>query len=781
MRLLAATSLALALTACLATTAQADPPTIGNIVPSGVQRGVATEVTISGGSLDANPQLLAPFATTVEPPATAGDGGNFRLKLTVAADVPVGVYPVRVKTDRGVSNPFLLAVGQFPNVAEVEPNGAFEQAQAIAVPAVVEGQASGSDVDYFKFAGKKGQRVLIDAQCARIGSGVDPQVRLTTAGRAFVASADDSAGLMTDARLAAELPEDGEYVVEISDTKYQGGGRAVYRLVVGAVPAAEEVYPLGGRRGETVGLELRGGTLPGDGPRVAAATVRPEASGDAFLPRITDRALGLAGPGDATAEVELPGPLDVSESPELREPADPAAPPIRAAAPVVLNGRIETPGDEDKFELAVVPGQGYRVDVHAADLGSSLDGTLTVATDKGAALGNSDDTAIQVGGRRNNRRGLTLNSPDPFLEFAAPADAKVVVLTLRDLAGRGGVGYPYRIVVEPATPAVSIEMAESQLNVPKGGTAALPVTLGRQGYNGPLTLSVANPPPGLSVRAGQVADGQPLGVLSVSASPDAAFGVVELMVEGRADGPSGPIVERATKQVVFAQQQNMPVNLVTQTGLPASPAEPTPVTLGTPEAPIEAVHGYSANIPVTVARTEGADAGLSITPLPLPPGLGVPELKIADKANEGTATVSIDPGTALGRVSIGLVGKGKFGDKDRTIAAPVVLLEVVRPAGVELAMPNLEIHPGQTVELKGKLIRRGPFKEPVKVTLTALPGGLKCDPVDVAPDASEFTLKVVAEEGAAAAEATAQVALAYQVAGKDYPNPPAPLPLKVVK
>ena len=59
------------------------------------------------------------------------------------------------------------------------------------------------------------------------------------------------------------LPEDADYVVEISDSRYQGAGRPVYRLVIGAVPMAEEVYPLGGRAGETVGLELRGGTLAG--------------------------------------------------------------------------------------------------------------------------------------------------------------------------------------------------------------------------------------------------------------------------------------------------------------------------------------------------------------------------------------------------------------------------------------------------------------------------------------------------------------------------------------
>src|SRR4029079_10228700 len=81
------------------------------------------------------------------------------------------------------------------------------------------------------------------------------------------------AGLLTDARLTATLPEDGDYVVELSDSRYQGGGRPIYRLLVGAVPMAEEVYPLGGRRGGSQGFELRGGTIAG--PYVTAARIDP--------------------------------------------------------------------------------------------------------------------------------------------------------------------------------------------------------------------------------------------------------------------------------------------------------------------------------------------------------------------------------------------------------------------------------------------------------------------------------------------------------------------------
>jgi hypothetical protein len=143
--------------------------------------------------------------------------------------------------------------------------------------------------------------------------------------------------------------------------------------------------------------------------------------------------------------------------------------------------------------------------------------------------------------------------------------------------------------------------------------------------------------------------------------------------------------------------------------------------------------------------------------------------------------VNIDQGTAPGKVTIGLVAKGKFDNKDQTFSAPAVTLDVVRPASVELAAPMFQVKPGETVEVKGKVVRRGPFKEPVKIQLNGLPAGLKADPVDVAPDASEFTLKVVADAGAAAAEATSQVALAFKIADKDYNTPPTPLPVKVVK
>ncbi len=411
---------------------------------------------------------------------------------------------------------------------------------------------------------------------------MDPQFSLSTTAHKFVASEDDTAGLDTDARLVVELPEDGEYVLELSDSKYQGGGRPVYRVTVGTLPTAYEVYPLGGRRGETVGLELRGGSVSDTEPAVAAARLTAPVEAETFKARITDRVIGLAGPTDPTFEVELPGALELSDYPEVREASDPAAGAIKAVTPVVFNGRIETPGDVDQFRLAVTPGEKLRIEVRAAALGSALDGVLRVLKTDNAQLANADDTNEAGKGRGKKKgQGVPRISPDPSLDFTVPADQHEVILELKDLEGRGGLGFPYRIVVEPTKPGLSPSLAgDPQVNVPKGGWVMVPVDLTRQDFNGPVTLEVLNPPAGLVVRPGKITDGQATGVLSLSSAPDAALGTVPLEVVAKADGPGGAIVEKASKEVVYAQQANMTIYSEVQVGLYAASADAQKIARG---------------------------------------------------------------------------------------------------------------------------------------------------------------------------------------------------------
>ena len=54
---------------------------------------------------------------------------------------------------------------------------------------------------------------------------------------------------------------------------------------------------------------------------------------------------------------------------------------------------------------------------------------------------------------RNNQQGAdAIVLPDPSLDFTVPGATTLITLVIRDLENRGGLGFPYRIVVEPHSP-----------------------------------------------------------------------------------------------------------------------------------------------------------------------------------------------------------------------------------------------------------------------------------------------------------------------------------------
>ncbi|RUL88540.1 PPC domain-containing protein [Tautonia sociabilis] len=753
--------------------ARAGTPTIGDITPAGVPRGEATALTISGGNLDNNPRLLAPIPVEVgpAPEGQASDAGHWRLTLTVPADTPVGTYPVRVRTDDGLSNAVLLAVGQVPQVVEQEPNNTEDAAQAVTPPVVVDGEAADNDVDFFRFPGKQGDRLVIDVRASRIGSGLDPTVRLTTASGRYVASDDDSPGFLTDARLIVALPEDGDYLIELSDSQYRGANRPNYRLLIGAIPVADEVYPIGGRLGETVGLELIGGTLPD--PVVAAVTLEAPEGTARLWPSIPGLLAGVP-----EFDIELPGALAIGRSPELREPADPEAPPLRVAPPATINGRLELEGDEDQFIVLVQPGKTYRAKVEAALLGSAIDGVLRVLKPDGGQIAQGDDAAIPLS-KKGRNDAVTMNSPDPLTEFAVPEGVTEVTLALRDLSSRGGIGHPYRITVEPVEPTFEVELMAPEASVPRGGAANVPVNIARFGFDGPVTLSVVDPPAGLTVRAGVVPAGQTAGVISLLAAEDADLPGDPIRVVGTGQGPNGPIEVAAETMITFASLAGFPTNVRPQRGLPVANALPTPISVESPAGPIEVVQGFSAEVPLSLTRAEGAAAALEVEGVSPPGGLTVAKATIAEGATEGPVTVTAAPDAPLGPALVAFTAKGKVNDADRSFAVPAVAVEVVAPASLSLAVANVELKAGESAQVAGTLARKPPFTQEVTVSLDGLPAGVTAEPVTVAGDATDFTLTLTAAADAAAAEAAAKANAAFKLGDADYPPLSAPLTVKV--
>jgi hypothetical protein len=635
---------------------------------------VPTVVTFRGiqPAPDAHPRVIAPASIRVEP-ATAADA--FAARITVPDDLPIVLQTIRVQTDAGLSNPMLLDVGPVPQANEVEPSDSFETASPVPgpLPLVIEGRLEGTDVDFFRFPGREGQVIAIDARCARIGSSADPQLRLTTASRRFVASTDDVPGLGPDARLVVTLPEDGDYVVELSDTRYAGGDRPVYRLLIGSIPLAAERYPLGGRVGETVGFEFRGGTLTN--PSLAAIT------------------LGAPGPGP---DILASFPPELSNLPELREPPDPenTAPP-RAAPPVVLNGRLDAKGQVDQFTLVgLEPGSKWKASVRAAALGSALDASLQVLRPDGSALGMADDTQARPNDPPTPYLAPGGLSPDPTLTFTVPEGVRELTLVLRDITRAGGVGYPYRIVVEPASPRIEPVLLAAATTIPRGGTAHVAVALNRDGYEGTIRLDASGPvPDGLTVRPGLIRNGLKTGALSISAAPDTAFDAVTLDViaapeaQPKNNAPAPPPA-RAALTFALTLRDNLPITTSYQQGVLVAPEPPGPLAIDAPAEPVTIARGASGVVPITIRREKDGKAALRFGGDKTIKGIDLPAFEIPADAATFDMPVKVAADAPLGLLTIAPELTWKRGKTDRAVAVPVLTIQVVESAPAPAPKPE---------------------------------------------------------------------------------------------
>jgi hypothetical protein len=340
---------------------QAAPPTLTNLTPRGAERGKTVEVVVTGTNLTAQTRLLVPFkATQALLPDAKPNPAQARFQLTVEASVPLGIYPVRVATEDGISGMQFFSVEAFPGVLEVKGNNTFDKAQKVPFPVVINGTCPGGEVGFFRFPAGKGQRVVVETLAARLGSGVLPQIRVTDARQRFLA-ADDRQSVRGDCRELFKAPDGGEYVVEISDSRYRGGTPPNYRLVIADYDVIDDVFPLGGRRGETVTFTLRAGTLTEEA-RLQRLLDDARTPGWMLLPLE-----GVIRPG------LLPLPVAVGLPPE-RTWSKPAAEAkgMEIVPPLTVNGRFEQRAEVHRFQFPIQPGQRFRMRVQAESLGSYL-------------------------------------------------------------------------------------------------------------------------------------------------------------------------------------------------------------------------------------------------------------------------------------------------------------------------------------------------------------------------------------------------------------------------
>src|SRR5262249_34734012 len=152
-------------------------------------------------------------------------------------------HDVRFFNKHGVSNPRAFVVGDLKEAVEKESNNDVEQAQRVELNSTVHGVIeTATDVDYFVFAGKKGQRGVVSCVTSSIDSRLQPALELFNGAGSQLAYNRSYRG--GDALLDTTLAQDGDYYVRVSSFAYvQGGPDHFYRLTVSTAPWIDAVFP----------------------------------------------------------------------------------------------------------------------------------------------------------------------------------------------------------------------------------------------------------------------------------------------------------------------------------------------------------------------------------------------------------------------------------------------------------------------------------------------------------------------------------------------------------
>ena len=160
-------------------------------------------------------------------------------------------FGVFAKDEGGIApTPNNFRLFEHGNAFEAEPNNEMAKASPVELPLAFNGIIQEpKDIDFFKFSAKKGQQFEVECFARRIRSGLDPVMNLYKADGGGIAGNDDSRG--PDSYFRFNVPEDGEYIIRVTDHLGRGGPDLVYRIEFQAIkPSSRCRFPRVERYGQ---------------------------------------------------------------------------------------------------------------------------------------------------------------------------------------------------------------------------------------------------------------------------------------------------------------------------------------------------------------------------------------------------------------------------------------------------------------------------------------------------------------------------------------------------
>jgi hypothetical protein len=701
--------------------------------PPVLMRGKTTRLMIVGSRLANALDVWSSLAAgKLEAKVVAGGKADrAAFDVRVAADAPVGLFGLRVATADGLSNVHLCLIDDLP--VKPVPDSAKVPAK-VELPCALWGRFREAEIDRFAIEVKAGQRVSFEVVGSRFGKEVDPLLTIRDAQGRFVAERDNDPGLYFDFRFEHRFAVAGTYTIEVRDSRFQGHEHGSYVLRMGRFPAARVAVPASVRPGkraklmlpelkETIEVDIPAGQTMGP---MSLTLERPGDEGSAWLP------------------VEVSDLDAVSASSEATTPMK-ATP---AKVPAQLCGVLVKGNERQFFRLTLDKGQAIYATGHGRRLNSSIDLEIALTDEKGQNL-------RQAGQGEDDRSTF---------DFTAPK-AGDYFLAVRDQAREGGLACAYRVEVrtEPFAPAILAEV--EGLTVPRGNYQPVPLVVTRNGYAGPIALTLTGAPPGVTLTPSEIPAEANAIVCKLSAGDSAGIGLHTLQIWAEPSKSKSP-VKRLVRTTPMIDRQLLNVDLIPYTlredqrRLPASVSdrlalqvtEASPFTVELSEAAVTLSRYQQAPIPLITTRKAGFEGPISFT---------ARGGQLADKAEgrtrvyaefpEATAKTPQVAGsvhsrilTNLGKTRIEVLATATHAGRQITFIRSFEL-EIKTAFTISTGKEPVKLTPGSTARVRVKVDRLKTFAGPVVVHLSPN-DGLECPEKVTVPkgkDGVEVEVKVL--------------------------------------
>lgn len=768
-------------------------PVLNSVFPAGGCLGKTVEVTVAGVALEDVTSLRC-TAPGISFARIEGTPNQFR--VSIAADTPLGIYDVRVACGNGLSSPRPFVVGNRPEVLEPGPNEEVQSASRVPLNTVINGRIEKpGDVDYFRFEASHGQRVIIECAAARIDSPLRAVLEMFDSQGKHLMSSRGYFGV--DPLIDFRVPDDGAYVVKVSDLTYAGSPEHSYRLDIDTGPRVAFVTPAVVEHGQPARLTLHGWNLKSRAaalanPQVASQDIQHAAPWEASFDRVEveipvdmirdEWPLPFRLLPTQTAIRGFPYYLPGSHAPVLigvtdvpvvtdESPHHTSDTARQLVYPCEVAGQLATGDEQDWFAIDARRGEVLYIEGFSQRINSPAD--LDVRILDAAAQHELVRFGDEVGNTGGN--SFPTNHLDPAGRWLVPADARYLIL-VRDVIGgsQPDSRRTYRLSIRRAEPDFSLAVIPhgsnpSGVNVTRGGRTLLDlIALRRRGLTGPIRVSAGELPAGISCPDVWLGPGVDRAPLVISAQRGAGEIAGELTLEGYAEmagshSVRGGVVVRSGLPFGWGR-------LTSEIPLAIAGQAPLQLTADGHEkrnhqlfGELEARHspGGILDVAVYVQRDDTSHrAAVKLTGVGLPDLIDNQAATIPPGSDKGYISFYLPPSLPVGRYSVAVQGETtvpKAGGKTEvaTVFSNVVTFEVHEPAfriEVDRFAPR-RIRRGEVLQINYSARRTNGFinkihtelAEPGKVTDVV---GLRGRGVTFVGQTETGTIQVIANDDA---------------------------------